>query len=504
MEFDFDPGYESNVNIKVVGVGGGGNNAVNRMIDAKIRGVDFIAINTDRQALNESRAAKKLVIGKNVTGGKGAGANPSVGRQSAEESAEEIKNLLKGADMLFITAGMGGGTGTGAAPIVAKLARDLEILTVAIVTKPFDFEGRRRMKQAEDGIEELSKFVDSIIVIPNERLKQIEGTSLRADAAFEMADDVLRKGVQSVSDVINYPSFINLDFADVTAIMKNAGQAHMGVGQAKGEDKARLAATLATSSPLLSTRIDGATGVLISISAAPNIPIDELDLASSMVRNRAHPDANIIWGASFNESLENEILITVIATGFTNTNETVYQDSSSTTSSVADDRAFTVGKPPRTISYTNEPISMKADPVATDSTSAFAPKTTVKSYDPVITEEYIPSTKSSSNLEYVFPKTESPERPVITETAISETPVYDSASNNENKDHTFVTEATLTTEFIPAKKVETVETPVNTSAVKTVSVKEETVEASSSQGSAKASCKEYEELFTCIRRIKKN
>lgn len=321
MEFDFDTSYESNVKIKVVGVGGGGNNAVKRMIETDIRGVEFIAINTDRQALIDSRASTNLVIGQNTTGGKGAGANPNVGKQSAEESAEEIKSKLEGADMLFVTAGMGGGTGTGAAPVVARLAREMGILTVGIVTKPFEFEGRRRMAQAESGIEELSKYVDSLIVIPNERLKQIETENLRADAAFEIADDVLRKGVQSVSDVINFPSFINLDFADVTAIMKNAGYAHMGVGQAKGEDKARLAATMAISSPLLSTSIAGATGVLISITASPDIQLSEIDLAARMVQEEAHPDANIIWGTAFNEKLNNEIRITIIATGFENKNE---------------------------------------------------------------------------------------------------------------------------------------------------------------------------------------
>ena len=323
MEFDFDTIYDSNVNIKVVGVGGGGNNAVKRMIQTNIRGVEFIAINTDRQALVESCAAKKLVIGKNTTGGKGAGANPSVGKQSAEESREEIKEQIQGADMLFITAGMGGGTGTGAAPIVAKIAREMGILTVGIVTTPFEFEGRRRMAQAEAGIAELAKSVDSLIVIPNERLKQIEADNLRADAAFEIADDVLRKGVQSISDVINYPGFVNLDFADVTAIMKNAGYAHMGVGQAKGEDKARLAATMAIFSPLLSTSIAGATGVLISITASPDIQLSEIDLASRMVHEEAHPDANIIWGTSFDETMNDEIRITIVATGFTNKNETL-------------------------------------------------------------------------------------------------------------------------------------------------------------------------------------
>ncbi len=326
MEFDFDTSYEGNVKIKVVGVGGGGNNAVKRMIETNIRGVDFIAVNTDRQALMDSCATKKLVIGKNTTGGKGAGANPTVGKQSAEESKEEIKQLIEGTDMLFVTAGMGGGTGTGAAPVVAKIAREMGILTVGIVTTPFDFEGKRRMAQAESGIEELAKQVDSLIVIPNERLKQIEPETLRADRAFEIADDVLRKGVQSVSDVINFPGFVNLDFADVTSIMKNAGFAHMGVGQAKGDDKASLAATMAISSPLLSTSIAGATGVLISITASPDIQLSEIDLASRMVQEEAHPDANIIWGTTFNENLNNEIRITIIATGFDNKNETIAEE----------------------------------------------------------------------------------------------------------------------------------------------------------------------------------
>jgi cell division protein FtsZ len=318
MEFDFDTGYTSAVNIKVVGVGGGGNNAVNRMIQTNIRGVEFIAINTDRQALDASCAAKKLVIGDKTTQGKGAGANPNVGKQSAEESIEEIKALIAGADMLFVTAGMGGGTGTGAAPVVARAAHEMGILTVAIVTKPFVFEGKRRMMQAEAGIDELAKYVDSLIVIPNERLKHIEDDKLQFGAAFEIADDVLRRGVQSVSDVINFPGLVNLDFADVTTVMKNAGYAHMGVGQAKGEDKAMLAATMAISSPLLSTSISGATGVLVSITASPDIQLSEIDQASSMIYSEADEDANIIWGTTFDETLENEMRITIIATGFNN------------------------------------------------------------------------------------------------------------------------------------------------------------------------------------------
>ncbi len=316
MEFDFEPVHTSGVNIKVIGVGGGGNNAVNRMISTNIRGVEFIAINTDSQALDTSCAAKKVVIGDKITRGKGAGSNPDVGKRSAEESSEAIKEMLTGADMVFITAGMGGGTGTGAAPVIAKIAKDLGILTVGIVTKPFSFEGKRRFQQAEEGIAELSKFVDSLIVIPNERLKQVEDTHITLANAFEIADDVLRRGVQSVSELINVPGFVNLDFADVTTIMKNAGYAHMGVGAAKGADKARLAAMAAISSPLLETNIAGATGVLLSITLSENVELDEINIASNLVYEEAHPDANIIWGARFDPNLEDEMRVTIIATGF--------------------------------------------------------------------------------------------------------------------------------------------------------------------------------------------
>ncbi len=433
MEFDFDTSYESNVKIKVVGVGGGGNNAVKRMIETNIRGVEFIAINTDRQALIESCAAKKLVIGKNTTGGKGAGANPSVGKQSAEESADEIKQLIEGADMLFVTAGMGGGTGTGAAPIVAKIARELGILTVGIVTTPFEFEGRRRMTQAESGIEELSKYVDSLIVIPNERLKQIEADNLRADAAFEIADDVLRKGVQSVSDVINFPGFVNLDFADVTAIMKNAGYAHMGVGQAKGEDKARLAATMAISSPLLSTSIAGATGVLISITASPDIQLSEIDLASRMVHEEAHPDANIIWGTSFNEGLNNEIRITIIATGFDNKNEMLYAN--------------------------EEKAEAPAIETPAVKEELFVPAPVVRE---AAKEEFVPFTTST----------------------------YSSASEVMHE----------VSRPAPAYE-EIISSPV--SAQVSPAVSEEPEKPMAADTGVKASCQEYEELFTCIRRMKK-
>ena len=316
MEFDFEQIYDSGVNIKVIGVGGGGNNAVNRMISTNIRGVEFIAVNTDSQVLDTSCAAKKLVIGDKITRGKGAGSNPEVGKRSAEESIEAVRDAIQDADMVFITAGMGGGTGTGAAPVIAKAAKEMGILTVGIVTKPFSFEGRRRYAQAEAGIAELSKFVDSLIVIPNERLKQVEDTHITLANAFEIADDVLRRGVKSVSELINVPGFVNLDFADVSAIMKNAGFAHMGVGAAKGTDKAQLAAMAAISSPLLETSIAGATGVLISITASEDIQLDEVDIASQMIHEEAHPDANIIWGANFDPSLEDEMRITIIATGF--------------------------------------------------------------------------------------------------------------------------------------------------------------------------------------------
>ncbi len=316
MEFDFEQVYDSGVNIKVIGVGGGGNNAVNRMISTNIRGVEFIAVNTDSMALDTSCAAKKLVIGDKITHGKGAGANPEVGKRSAEESIETVRDALAGADMVFITAGMGGGTGTGAAPVIAKASKEMGILTVGIVTKPFSFEGKRRYAQAEIGIAELSKYVDSLIVIPNERLKQVEDTHITLANAFEIADDVLRRGVQSVSELINVPGFINLDFADVTSIMKNAGYAHMGVGAAKGTDKAQVAAMQAISSPLLETNITGATGVLVSITASEDIQLDEIDAASNMIYEEAHPDANIIWGAAFDPTLQDEMRVTVIATGF--------------------------------------------------------------------------------------------------------------------------------------------------------------------------------------------
>jgi len=316
MPFELVDNFDSGVNIKVVGVGGGGNNAVNRMIETNIRGVEFIAINTDKQALMLSAAPHKIAIGDKITKGHGAGSNPEVGARAAEESADEITAALKGADMVFITTGMGGGTGTGAAPIVAKIARDMGILTIGIVTKPFAFEGRRRMEAAEGGIAKLRDCVDSLIIIPNERLKQISETRITLANAFAEADNVLKRGVQSISDLINVPGIVNLDFADVTSIMQSGGAAHMGVGSAEGKDKAVEAAKLAISSPLLETSIEGARGILVNITASPDIGLEEIDVASSLITDEAHPDARIIWGAAFDNTLEDTINITVIATGF--------------------------------------------------------------------------------------------------------------------------------------------------------------------------------------------
>ena len=321
MTFERDDACESNVCIKVIGVGGGGNNAVNRMIASGVKGVEFVAVNTDRQALRNSLAPTQIVIGEKITKGFGAGANPSIGARAAEESLEDIKSILSGAEMVFITAGMGGGTGTGAAPVVARIAHEMDILTVGIVTKPFAFEGKRRMAQAEEGIAEFAQFVDSLIVIPNERLKLVSDTRITLLNAFSEADDVLRKGVQSVSELINVSGFINLDFADVTSVMTQSGLAHMGVGSATGKDKADTAARMAISSPLLETSISGATGVIISISASPDIGLEDVDLACQMITEECSPEASVIFGVAFNPELEDEMRITIIATGFTKNKE---------------------------------------------------------------------------------------------------------------------------------------------------------------------------------------
>ena len=316
MAFGMDMGPDSVVNIKVIGVGGGGNNVVNRMVRTGTKGVDFIAINTDKQALSVSAATYKIQIGEKLTNGQGAGSDPEVGRKSAEENRNQISKALEDADMVFITAGMGGGTGTGAAPIVADIAKELGILTVGVVTKPFRFEGMRRMKQAEGGINELRNKVDSLVIIPNERLKHATDQKITFANAFEIADDVLRQAVQSISDLIRDTGFINLDFADVTAIMKNAGMAHMGVGRAAGKGKAEEAAKMAISSPLLETSIEGAKGVLINVTGSMDIGLEEVEQAASLVQAAVHPDALTIFGATFDETLDDEIRVTVIATGF--------------------------------------------------------------------------------------------------------------------------------------------------------------------------------------------
>ena len=316
MAFGMDMGPDSVVNIKVIGVGGGGNNVVNRMVHTGTKGVDFIAVNTDKQALTMSAATYKIQIGEKLTQGQGAGSDPEVGRKSAEESRTQIAKALEGANMVFITAGMGGGTGTGAAPIVADIAKEQDILTVGVVTKPFRFEGSRRMKQAEGGIAELRNKVDSLVIFPNERLKLASDTKITMQNAFEIADDVLQQAVQSISDLIKNTGFINLDFADVSAVMKDAGRAHMGVGRAAGKDKAEAAAKMAISSPLLETSINGARGVLINVTGSMDIGLEEVETAANLVQEAAHPDANIIFGAAFDDSLEDELRVTVIATGF--------------------------------------------------------------------------------------------------------------------------------------------------------------------------------------------
>jgi len=316
MPFELEQNVEAGAQIKVVGVGGGGNNAVNRMAAADVKGVEFISINTDKQVLLQSRVGHKIAIGEKITKGHGAGSNPEIGLRAAEESAEEIATALKGADMVFITTGMGGGTGTGAAPVVAKIAKEMGILTVAIVTKPFNFEGKKRMEIAEMGIENLRPHVDSLIIIPNERLKLISDTRITLMNAFSMADDVLRNGVQSICSIINTKGEVNTDFSDVTAVMTNAGLAHMGIGIGKGKDKADVAAKMAISSPLIETSISGARGVLVNFTASSDIGLEEMDYASSLIASEAHADANVIWGFAIDDSLEDELRITVIATGF--------------------------------------------------------------------------------------------------------------------------------------------------------------------------------------------
>jgi len=316
MDFKAEAGPDNVVTIKVIGVGGAGNNVVNRMVKTGTQGVEFIAINTDKQALAVSNADQKIQIGEKITHGQGAGSDPDVGKRSAEESRNNIAKAIENADMVFITAGMGGGTGTGAAPTVADIAREAGVLTVGVVTKPFKFEGKRRMEQANEGIKELLGKVDSLLIIPNDRLKYATDQKVTLANAFEIADDVLRQAVTSISDLIKNTGFINLDFADVTCIMKGAGFAHMGVGHAAGKGKAEDAARMAVASPLMETSINGARGVLINITGSEDMGLEDVEAAANLVQEAAHPEANIIFGATFDDSMQDEIRVTVIATGF--------------------------------------------------------------------------------------------------------------------------------------------------------------------------------------------
>ena len=317
LEYDeMEKEISENAVIKVIGVGGAGNNAVNRMIQSGIKGVEFISVNTDRQALKNSNASTKIQIGEKVTRGLGAGANPDIGAQSAEENKTEITESLRGADMVFVTAGMGGGTGTGAAPVVAASAKEMGILTIGVVTKPFTFEGKKRLSQAERGIESLKSKVDALVVIPNDKLLQIIDRKTSMINAFIMADEILMQGVQGISDLIANPGLVNLDFADVKTIMLNTGMAHMGIGRASGENRAEDAAKQAIQSPLLETSIEGARGVIINITGSESVGLQEINTAAELVQRSVDPEANIIFGTAIDETLGDEIVITVIATGF--------------------------------------------------------------------------------------------------------------------------------------------------------------------------------------------
>ena len=318
MSFYLDEEVTNATNIKVVGVGGGGGNAVNRMVVSGLKDVEFVAMNTDAQALQSSKATQKVQLGAKLTKGRGAGADPEIGQRAAEESKDEILRALKGCQMVFVTAGMGGGTGTGAAPVVAEVAKEQGILTVGIVTKPFMFEGSRKMKKAEKGISSLLKNVDSLIVIPNEKLKSVSTEKITLRNAFEIADSVLKQGVESISGLISDSSYINLDFADVRAIMKDAGRAHMGIGRASGENRAQEAAKMAISSPLLETSIDEAMGVIIFFVVPADVGLDEVDEAATLITSTANEEANIIWGARFDPNMTDEFKVTVVATGFEN------------------------------------------------------------------------------------------------------------------------------------------------------------------------------------------
>ena len=316
MSVSLESGPDNVVVIKVAGIGGAGNNVVNRMVADETQGVEFVAVNTDKPALAKSNADARIQIGEKLTMGQGAGSNPEIGKKAAEESRNNIAKAIENTDMVFLAAGMGGGTGTGASPVVADIAREAGALTVGVVTKPFSFEGKRRMEQAEEGIRNLLGKVDSLLVIPNDRLKSVSEHKLTFVNAFEIADSVLHQAVVSISELIKNTGFINLDFADVTAVMKDAGYAHMGVGHAAGKGKAEEAARAAVTSPLMETSIDGARGVLVNITGSLDIGLDDIEAAASLVQEAAHPDANIIFGATFDEDMEDEMRVIVIATRF--------------------------------------------------------------------------------------------------------------------------------------------------------------------------------------------
>ncbi|MBT2727975.1 cell division protein FtsZ [Bacillus sp. ISL-75] len=322
---EFDTNMDQLAKIKVIGVGGGGNNAVNRMIDEGVEGVEFIAVNTDAQALNQSKAAVTMQIGTALTRGLGAGANPDIGKRAVEESKQQIKEVLAGADMVFVTAGMGGGTGTGAAPAIAEIARNLGALTIGVVTRPFKFEGRKRAANAETGINEMREAVDTLIIIPNDRLLEIVDKKTPMIEAFREADNVLRQGVQGISDLIAVPGLINLDFADVKTVMSHKGTALMGIGIAKGKDRAVEAAQKALNSPLLETSINGAHGVIMNITGGNNLSLFEVQEAADIVASASHEELNMIFGSVINENLDEEIIVTVIATGFTEQEEILAQ-----------------------------------------------------------------------------------------------------------------------------------------------------------------------------------
>lgn len=363
MSFGMATDFESVVQIKVIGVGGGGGNAVNRMVRSDISGVEFIAVNTDKHVLMQSQATHKIQIGEKVTKGQGAGARPEVGKRAAEESKELVNDVLKGTDMVFITAGMGGGTGTGAAPVIAEEAKKAGILTVGIVTKPFGFEGRHRMDQAEQGILELSKHVDSLVVIPNDRLQYISDEEITLANAFDAADDVLRQAVRSISEIIRSAGYINTDFADVCTVMRDAGMAHMGVGRAEGKNKAAVAAQNAISSPLLETTIDGAHGLLICLSGNPNdLTLDEMEIASSTITEAVHPDANIVFGLDFDDSMEDSVKVTIVATGFDETPEDIINGDAPLGLGLNDD--FDDFQLPNFTAPKAAPVSQPAQPVS--------------------------------------------------------------------------------------------------------------------------------------------